>query len=266
MLLEFLIVPFINALLFLYEFIGEDFGLAIIIFTVALRLITYPFTKQQMDSSKKMQEMTSSKKYKDMQRKYKNDREKLAQEQMKIYQEMGINPLGSCLPSMIQMVIIIPVYYAVSRALVSTPLQLLQLQKDIYSSAFAKLIPLNSQWLWIKDMGQPERLYLDFLPDIGIPMLGNLADIGIPVLTILVVITSFLQSKMLPTTGGPDDQGAQMAKSMTYTMPIMFALIAYSSPAGLALYFLISNLVGILQYILMGRVDWRNLLPSRGNA
>jgi YidC/Oxa1 family membrane protein insertase len=202
-----------------------------------------------------MQEMTSSKKYKDMQRKYKNDKEKLAQEQMKLYQEMGINPLGSCLPSMIQMVIIIPVYYAVSRALVSTPLQLLQLQKDIYSSAFARLIPLNSQWLWIKDMGQPERLYLDILP-----------DFGIPVLTILVVITSFLQSKMLPTTGGPDDQGAQMAKSMTYTMPIMFALIAYSSPAGLALYFLISNLVGILQYILMGRVDWRNLLPSRGNA
>lgn len=255
MLLEFLIVPFINALLFLYEFIGENFGLAIIIFTVVLRLVTYPFTKQQLDSSKKMQELTSSRKYQQMQKKYKNDREKMAQEQMKLYQEMGINPLGSCLPSMIQMVIIIPVYYAVSRALVSTPLQLLQLQKDIYSSAFAKLIPLNSQWLWIKDMGQPERLYLDILP-----------DIGIPVLTILVVITSFLQSKMLPTTGSPDDQGAQMAKSMTYTMPIMFALIAYSSPAGLALYFLISNLVGILQYILMGRVDLSNLFPSRKSA
>jgi YidC/Oxa1 family membrane protein insertase len=252
MLLEFLIVPFINILLFLYEFIGKDFGLAVIIFTVVLRLITYPFTKQQLDSSKKMQELTSSKKYKDIQRKYKNDKEKLAQEQMKLYQEMGINPLGSCLPSVIQMVVIIPVYYAVSRALVSTPLQLLQFQKDIYSSAFARLIPLHSQWLWIKDMGQPERLYLSFLP-----------DIGIPVLTILVVITSFLQSKMLPTPSGPDDQGAQMTKSMTYTMPIMFALIAYSSPAALALYFLISNLVGILQYILMGRVDWRNLLPSR---
>jgi YidC/Oxa1 family membrane protein insertase len=254
-MLEFLIVPFINALLFLYEFIGEDFGLAIIIFTVALRLITYPFTKQQLDSSKKMQELTQSQKYKQMQKKYKNDREKMAQEQMKLYQEMGISPFGSCLPSMIQMVIIIPVYYAVSRTLVSTPLQLLQLQKDIYSSAFAKLIPLNSQWLWIKDMGQPERLYLDILP-----------DIGIPVLTILVVITSFLQSKMLPTTGSGDDQSAQMAKSMTYTMPIMFALIAYSAPAGLALYFLISNLVGILQYILMGRVDLSNLFPSRKAA
>jgi YidC/Oxa1 family membrane protein insertase len=252
MLLEFLIVPFINILLFLYEFIGKDFGLAIIIFTVVLRLVTYPFTKQQLDSSKKMQEITQSKKYKDIQRKYKGDREKLAQEQMKLYQEAGYNPLSGCFPSMIQMVIIIPVYYAVSRALVSTPLQLLQFQKDIYSSAFARLIPLHSQWLWIKDMGQPERLYLSILP-----------DIGIPVLTILVVITSFLQSKMLPTTGGPDDQGAQMTKSMTYTMPIMFALIAYSSPAALALYFLISNLVGILQYILMGRVDWRNLLPSR---
>ena len=252
MILEFLIVPFINALLFLYEYIGEDFGLAVIIFTVALRLITYPFTKQQLDSSKKMQDLTQSKKYKDIQRKYKNDREKLTQEQMKLYQEMGINPFGSCLPSIIQMMIIIPVYYAVSRALVSTPLQLLQFQKDIYTADFARLIPMNSQWLWIKDMGQPERLYLDILP-----------DIGIPVLTILVVITSFLQSKMLPTTGSPDDQSAQMTKSMTYTMPIMFALIAYSSPAGLALYFLISNLVAILQYILMGRVDWGNLFPSR---
>ena len=251
MLLEFLIVPFINALVFLYNLIGRDFGLAVIIFTVALRLVTYPFTKQQMESSKKMQEMQSSKKYKQMQKKYKNDKEKMAQEQMKLYQEMGINPLGSCLPSIISMFIIIPVYYAVSRALVFTPLQMLQLKSDLYSQSFAKLIPLNSEWLWIKDLGQPERWHglSDIIPA-SFPILGT----GIPIITILVVISSYVQSKMItPSSSSSEDQGAAMSKSMSLMMPIMFAFIAYTSPGGLALYFLVSNLVGIAQYALMGR-------------
>jgi len=253
MLLEFLIVPFINALVFLYDLIGRDFGLAVIIFTIALRLVTYPFTKQQIESSRKMQEMQSSKKYKQMQKKYKNDKEKMAQEQMKMYQEMGINPLGSCLPSVISMFIIIPVYYSVSRALVFTPLQMLQLKSDLYSQAFAKLIPLNSEWLWIKDLGQPERWHglSNIIPE-SFPILGA----GIPILTILVVISSYVQSKMItPSSSSPDDQGAAMSKSMSLMMPIMFAFIAYTSPGGLALYFLVSNLVGIVQYALMGRAN-----------
>lgn len=262
-MLEFLIVPFVNALLFLYEFIGENFGLAIIIFTIVLRLATFPFTKKQLESSQKMQEMQQSKEWQKIQKKYKNDKEKLAQEQMSLYKEMGVSPFSSCLPSLIQMIIIIPVFFSVSRTLVSTPLQMLQLRSDLissYSSAFSKLIPLNSQWWWIKDLGQPERWdgLSHIIPE-SFPILGA----GIPILTILVVITSFLQSKMItPTSSGPDDQSAAMSRSMTYMMPIMFAFIAYSYSAGLALYFVVSNLVTIIQYILTGRVDIRNLFSS----
>ncbi|TES90579.1 MAG: membrane protein insertase YidC, partial [Anaerolineales bacterium] len=133
-MLEILIVPFINALLFIYEFIGENFGLAIIIFTIVLRLATFPFTKKQLESSQKMQEMQQSKEWQKIQKKYKNDKEKLAQEQMSLYKEMGVSPFSSCLPSFLQMVIIIPVFFSVSRTLVSTPLQMLQLRSDLISS------------------------------------------------------------------------------------------------------------------------------------
>ncbi|MDH5507687.1 MAG: membrane protein insertase YidC, partial [Anaerolineae bacterium] len=159
MMLEFIIVPFINLLVLVYGYIGENFGLAIILFTIMVRLVTYPLTKNQMKQSAAMQDLQKSKKYEQMQKKYKNDREKLAQEQMKLFQEMGVNPLGSCLPSLLSTVIIIPVYFAVTRVLVSTPLELLQLFHDLNLPNAANFIPLNSQFLWM-DLGQPERLYL----------------------------------------------------------------------------------------------------------
>lgn len=156
-MLEILIVPFINALIFLYSIIGENYGLAIIIFTVVLRLITYPFTKKQLDSSTQMTDFQSSKEWKSAQKKFKGDKDKLAQEQMRLYKEMGISPFGSCLPSLIPMIVIIPVYFAVVRALATTPMELVQLYHDLSVASFAKLIPLNTEFWFIKDLGQPER-------------------------------------------------------------------------------------------------------------
>lgn len=92
---DFIIIPFLNVLIYIYDIIGHNFGLAIIIFTILVRLATYPFTKQQLDSSKKMQEMQENPEWKKIQKKYKDDKEKLSQEQMRLYQENGINPLGS---------------------------------------------------------------------------------------------------------------------------------------------------------------------------
>ncbi|MGD2159496.1 MAG: YidC/Oxa1 family membrane protein insertase [Anaerolineales bacterium] len=241
----------INILLFIYDFIGGNFGLAIILFTILVRLLTYPLNAQQMKSTKAMQEMQESKKWKDIQKKYKNDREKLAQEQMKLYQEMGVSPFGSCLPMLIQFPIIIGLYQAIIRALAVTPLQLLNLSKHINNGNTASLIPLDSDFLWM-DLSQPERL--------------TLFGIGIPVLAIVVVITTFLQSKLMtPTTGG-SDQGAQMSRAMNLYMPIFMGWLAYSFSSGLALYFVVSNLTTILQYAIMGRLDFRNLLPKRASS
>jgi len=234
--------PMINALLLIYSFLGQNFGLTIIIFTVLVRLITYPLTAQQMKSTQAMQEMQKSKKWQDIQKKYKDNREKLSQEQMKLYQEMGVNPFGSCLPTLIQFPIIIGLYQAIIRALAVTPIQLLNA---------AALIPLNNHFLWM-DLSLPEK-------DFGLAIGG----IGVPVLAILVVVTSYLQTKLMtpPTTAG--DQGAQMSKAMNLYMPLFMGYLAYTFSSGLALYFVASNLIGILQYGAMGKLDWRSLLPTR---
>lgn len=244
--------PMINALLLIYSFLGQNFGLTIIIFTVLVRLITYPLTAQQMKSTQAMQEMQKSKKWQDMQKKYKDNREKLAQEQMKLYQEMGVNPFGSCLPTLIQFPVIIGLYQAIIRALAVTPIQLLDLSRHVYPFInAAALIPLNNHFLWM-DLSLPEK-------DFGLAIAG----IGVPVLAILVVVTSYLQTKLMtpPTTAG--DQGAQMSKAMNLYMPLFMGYLAYTFSSGLALYFVASNLIGILQYGAMGKLDWRSLLPSR---
>jgi len=244
--------PMTNALLFIYSILGQNFGLAIIVFTLIVRLITYPLTARQTKSMQALQELQKSEKWQEMQKKYKDDREKLSQEQMKLYQEAGVNPFGSCLPTLIQFPIIIGLYQSISAALSTTPLQLVTLSRRIYSffPNVTDIVPLKSHFLWM-DLSQPERLYLPFLPDFGIPLLA-----------ILVVITSYFQSKLMtPATGG-DEQGAQMSKMMNLYMPFFMGWLSYSFPAGLAVYFVTSNLSTIVQYALQGKVDFRRLLPS----
>lgn len=250
-----IINPMINTLLWIYSVLGQNFGLSIIVFTILIRLLTYPLTASQLKSTQAMQEMQKSKKWLDMQKKYKDDKEKLAQEQMKLYQEMGVNPFGSCLPTIIQFPIIIGLYQGIIRALAVTPVQLLDLSRHVYPFIDAAvLIPLNNRFLWM-DLALPEK-------DFGLAIAG----IGIPVLAIFVVITTYLQSKLMtpPSTGG--DQGANMSKAMNMYMPLFMGYLAYTFSSGLALYFVTSNLVGVLQYALMGRLDWRNLIPKRGSA
>ena len=100
------------------------------------------------------------------------------------------------------------------------------------------------------DLGQPERLYLSFLP----------AQLRYPGLAILVVITTYLQSKLItPPSANPKDQSAQMAGIMNLYMPIFMGWLAYTLASGLALYFVVSNVFGIMQYAILGKADWRNL-------
>jgi YidC/Oxa1 family membrane protein insertase len=243
--------PMTNALLFIYTLVGQNFGLAIILFTIIVRFLTYPLTASQMKSTAALQEMQKSPKWLDIQKKYKDDREKLAQEQMKLYQEMGINPFGSCLPTLIQFPIIIGLYQAVSAAMAATPLQLIAFTKHIYPifPNLSAVLPLNSHFLWM-DLSQPERL---FIP--GIPW-------GIPSLAILVVVTTYLQTKLMTPAGTGDAQAQAMTRMMSIYMPLLIGWLAFSFPAGLAVYFVASNVVGIAQYAMMGKLDWRNLLPA----
>jgi YidC/Oxa1 family membrane protein insertase len=249
----FILSPFVNVLIWIYDFFFHNFGLAIILFTIVIRLITYPLTAQQLKSQSKMQELQTSKKYQEMQKKYKDDKEKFAQEQMKLYKEMGINPLGSCLPLIIQFPIMIGLYQSISLAMASAPIQLLNLSRDLYAFIPASvLIPLNSKFLWM-NLGLPEVASPDAIVILGFT---------VPIMTIIVVLTTFLQSKLMTPAGNPGDQGAQMSKMMNLYMPILMGWIAYTLASGLALYFIVSNVLGIAQYAIMGKVTWSNILPS----
>jgi YidC/Oxa1 family membrane protein insertase len=245
--------PFTNALLMIYKLIGGNFGVAIILFTILIRLITHPLMVSQIKGSSKMQEMQSSKEWLDIQKKYKGDKEKLAQEQMKFYKEIGYNPLSSCLPSIIQIPIIFGLYQSIMRALAASPMQLLTLTRTVYPIfKIADLVPLNSKFLWM-NLSQPERVY----------MFG----VGIPLLAIIVAITTYVQSKVtIPATANPNDQGAMMSKMMVLYMPLLLFYFALTFASGLSVYFITGNLVGVAQYALVGKVNWAALLPGKKPA
>ena len=247
----FIITPFINALLVIYNYIG-NFGIAIILFTILIRLITHPLMVKQIKSAQAMQSLTQDKRYKAMQEKYKGQKEKLAQAQMELYKEMGVSPFASCLPTLIQLPLIIGLYQSLTRAMASTPAEMLYLIQHIYSGLLnvSTLIPLNSHFLWM-NLAQPERL---FIPGIAF---------GIPVMAVIVVITSYMQTKLTMPPADPTNQNAMMTNMMNIYMPLLMGYLAYTLSAGLALYFLISNIIGILQYAMLGKVNWKNLLPGQ---
>jgi YidC/Oxa1 family membrane protein insertase len=255
---EFIIFPFTNVLLWIYQAIGHNFGIAIILFTILIRAVTWPLNAQQLKSTKVMQELQQDKEWQAIQKKYAKDREKLAQEQMRIYKERGINPFASCLPTLIQFPIIIGLYQSIIHALAATPLGLLQLARSIYPFMnAAQLIPLNSRFLWM-DLGRPEGI--PFPAGFSIPFLPY----GFPTLAIIVAVTTYLQTKvtMPPSGSSPGGQGAAMNSMMSIYMPLLLGYFALNFASGLAVYFVASNVLGIVQYASMGRVNWRNLLPG----
>src|SRR5688572_8072571 len=184
---DFFVSIFVNVLIWIYDIVGNNFGLAIILFTILIRIVTWPLNAQQMKSASAMQELQNDKEWQAIQKKYAKDREKLAQEQMRFYREKGINPLGSCLPTLIQFPIIIALYQSITRALGSTPLDLLKLSRGLYPFLDAStVIPLNSRFLWM-NLGQPE----------GIPMPFEVSFLpyGFPLLALIVAITTYVQAK-----------------------------------------------------------------------
>ncbi len=240
----------VNAMIFIYRVVGHNFGIAIILFTILIRVVTWPLNAQQMKGATAMQEMQNDKEWQAIQKKYAKDKEKLAQEQMRVYREKGINPFGSCLPTLIQFPILFALIPTITYAIGSTPLSLLKLSSYAYEiQHVAALLPLNSKFLWM-DLGLPERTLL--------------FGLSIPVLAIIVGLTTFVQTKltMPPSTGDANDQAAQTSKMMGIYMPVMLFFFSLNYASGLAVYFITSNLLAIVQYAMMGKVNWRNLLPG----
>ncbi|HET9912898.1 MAG TPA: YidC/Oxa1 family membrane protein insertase [Anaerolineales bacterium] len=249
------ITIFVNVLIWIYDVVGNNFGLAIILFTILIRIVTWPLNAQQMKGAAAMQELQNDKEWQAIQKKYAKDKEKLAQEQMRIQREKGINPFASCLPTLIQFPVIIALYQSITRALGSTPLDLLKLSRSLYPFLdVSNLIPLNSKFLWM-NLGQPEGIPLPF--DI------SFLPYGFPLLAIIVALTTYIQSKLtMPASTNPNDQSAAMGNMMSVYMPLMLGYFALTFPSGLAVYFVTSNVLGIVQYAMQGKANWRNLIPG----
>jgi YidC/Oxa1 family membrane protein insertase len=253
-----IIQPMTNVLLWIYDLLGHGphmFGLAIILFTILIRAVTWPLNASQVKGAQAMQALQSDKEWQDIQKKYAKDREKLAQEQMRIYKERGINPFSSCLPTLIQFPIIIGLYQSITRALAATPLGMLELSRSVYEFlGVQNIIPLNSHFLWM-DLGRPE----------GIPLPFEISFLpyGFPTLAIIVALTTYIQSKLtMPTTANPGDQTAAMTGMMSIYMPLLLGYFALNFASGISVYFITSNLLGVAQYAATGRANWRNLLPG----
>jgi len=234
---ELLLRPMLNGLIVLYSILFQNFGLSIIVFTILVRLVMLPLTLKQLHASKAMS--TLQPKLQELQRRYGKDKQKLSQETMKLYREQGINPAGCLFPMLIQMPIWIGLYQSIIQALAAAPDALLDLSQHLYPglSVVRQVIPLGSQFFWL-DLSKPDPF---------------------SILPILVGGSMWVQQKMMtmPTT---DPKQATTNQMMLWTMPIMFGFFTLQFPSGLAIYWVVSNIISIvLQYFVTG---WGTLMKT----
>ncbi len=242
-----LVLPMTNVLVAIARVFGGNFGIAIIIFTIVMRLATWPLTSSQYKQSRAMQSIQP--KLQEVQKKYKTDRQAMQRETMALYKEHGVNPLGCLLPMLVQMPIWIALYRVIQLSLGETPESLVVLSHQLYPLDFLhSAAPLDTGFL-IWNLGKPDTLLI---------------------LPILVGVTMYVQQKMItPTPSTPQAQMSQQQlqqqqtqQMMTWMLPVMFAYFSFNVPSGLALYWAVSNIAGIVtQYFVLGRkVDWRGMM------
>ena len=230
--------PMMNGLIALSQYTFESFGLAIIVLTIVIRLILLPLTFKQTQSTKAMQALQP--RLQEIQKKYARDQKRMQEEVVRLYKEAGMSPLGCMWPMLIQLPIWIALYQSIMQALAATPENLLILSQHLYDwDIVAQAIPLNEDFLGMK-LSQPDQTLI---------------------LAILVGVTMWMQQKMV-TAPSTNPQQQQMSSMTTVMMPLMFAFFTLSFPSGLALYWVVSNILGIgIQYFVGG--GWGYLtLPS----
>ena len=219
--------PMINSLVLLYSVFFNNFGISIIVFTCAIRLILFPLTLKQSRQMKAMSDL--SPKMKMIQAKYAEDKTKQQQEVMKMYREKGMSPLGCLGPMIIQMPIFFGLFWSLRATLISTPEKLSELSEKLYTwlPQVHSAIPIDSAFLWM-DLGEYSRnsQYPYLLP-------------------ILVGMSTWLMQKMSSSVATTPQQ-ASTNRLMRWMMPAMFGFFTLNFENVLALYWIMSNLIGIL--------------------
>lgn len=225
---EILFRPLFNILVFLYQTVSfYDFGVAIIILTVLIRILLYPLAQKSIRSQKEMAAVQGD--IKKIQEQHKNNKEEQTKMIMALYKEKKVNPFSGCLPLLIQLPLLMALY-------------------RVFMAGFKDQ---NLQSLLYGFVPNPGVINHIFLGLIDISKNKNL------ILALLAGSLQFYQSKMMldqqkktqlaPAKSAAPDFSTALSKQMTYMMPIMTAYIAYSFPAGLALYWVVTTLFSIIQ-------------------
>ena len=210
-------IPFLRLLKLFYQ-IAPNYGVAIILLTILVRLVTLPMSIKGQRSMMKMQRLQPQ--VERIRERFKNESDKLHHEMMELYKRNHVNPLGGCLPMAIQFPVFIGLYEALLNAV------------ELRNAPFIG---------WIRDLAAPDCLPI---PGVTVPF----TDLhGIPVLVILMALTAFIQQWMSPRNPDPSQQ-----KMMMY-MPVVFSVIFIELPAGLSLYYFFSNLLGVVQQFILNR-------------
>jgi YidC/Oxa1 family membrane protein insertase len=251
-----LVHPVMNLTILAYSFV-RDFGLAVIIVTVAIRLALYPLYVTQIRSQRAMQEVAPA--MEELKRKYGKDRQRFSQEQMKLYSERGVNPAAGCLPLLLQMPLLIALYNALLQlgcGLGPPPNNLCPgLTHDMVESfryAFISnpippdgALDTTAHWLpWIKDGLQHRD------PFFILPVMAGLVQ--------LIASVMAMPAKQVKS----DDPAQRMTQSMAYTFPLMTVVIGAQFPAGLTLYWIATTVFQIVQqYFVSGWGQLPKYLP-----
>src|SRR5687768_8241705 len=223
---SFLITPLINLFVLLTTVTGNA-GIAVILLTIIIRIITFPLTVKQMHSTRMMAAMQP--RMQENQKKYKDPRRR-SQEQMKLYREAGINPLGCISSMLLQFPILIALYRTFVLAVGEAPEALLELSGRLYDIPYLRTgLPLPADFLWLH-LGRPDPF----------------------ILPLLVAMTTYLLQKM-STMPAMDERARAQAQMMNFLMPLIFGYITITLPSGLGLYYMLSNIIGIsMQYFYVG--------------
>ena len=227
-----------SGLLRLYDltvYIGvPSFGIAIMIFTVIVRLILFPLSVTSLRSSRRMQLL--SPRLKELQKQHKGDRQAMAQAQMELYKQHGVNPLMGCLPQLAQLPVLFALYWAIIGV----------------TNDEDMLATLEMAFLWIPDLATPDV----WLPP-GVDLPFKLPG----VLALTAGATQWVVQRMMMNRMATDPQ-QQMIQNVMQFMPIMIVFFAMQFPAGLALYWVVSNIFSIGQQWIIMRDKSLNVAPS----
>lgn len=223
-----LIAKTLGSLLFFIYNVVNNYAIAIILFTVIVKVVLLPLTLNQVKQTKEMQKLQP--KLKELQKKYKNDKETLNIKTMELYKEYKINPLGGCLPLLIQM----PILFGLFGALRNPVEFVFQNNAELAARA------TSASFLWLANLVDPDVF-----------MVGNFAVPGI--LPIIAAISTYVSMNTMNTANQGDQP--QAMKTMNLLLPAMILLWGRSFPAGLTLYWVISNLFQMGQQFFLPRGD-----------